>query len=332
MIDERYRLLGQKMAAFQESKKLSIACLGGSLSRGEGVPGEDCFVSVFGREIQRRWKERGRIRVIQRGESGTMSSNGLFKAGELCEQKPDIVFIDYAMNDTSDRYLWECTEGLVYQFLKNEIAVVILLFCNEQGQCTRGAMEKTAAHYRVPVLDIGSTVWRQVQSGKMSWEEYAGDYVHPTVNGHHRIAEMLCDFMDGLEAGAEPVVSLPDEPVYSGAFLNYQILSLRRDMRHRKPGDVIFRKTITCRMLLMEFIQDKIKNPANVRIEINGRLVNLAEAYASMAWGNRVCRYLCGDGSLSEYDVAVILGRDRHPDGWDYSDMDFKLLWGGAGL
>lgn len=151
-----------------KGKELKVAFLGGSLSKGERVKRELCFVSLFEQKIEERLSNGRKVSVLRYGQSGTMSSNGLYKVKKLIEEKPDLVFLDYAMNDTGDRYLWESTEGICSQLVQAGAHVVILLFCNDQGHCTRGAMERVASHYHLPVVDIGKTITDKIQKGELT--------------------------------------------------------------------------------------------------------------------------------------------------------------------
>ena len=102
-----------------KGKELKVAFLGGSLSKGERVKRELCFVSLFEQKIEEKLSNGRKV-------------------------------LDYAMNDTGDRSLWESTEGICSQLIQAGAHVVILLFCNDQGHCTRGAMERVASHYHLP--------------------------------------------------------------------------------------------------------------------------------------------------------------------------------------
>lgn len=308
-------------------KHLRIGFLGGSLTKGEMVKKEYGFVSLFERGIVEVLGEDREITILQYGESGTLSSNGLFKVRNLIAEKPDLVFVDYAMNDSGDRYLWETTEGICYQLLQGGSGVIGLLFCNNQGSCTRGAMERVASHYRFPVYDIGKKIFSQIQGGMMTWQDYGQDYVHPTVLGHEMIAGYLLDLFEPVESQSEKF-SIPKEPAFEGAFRQTQIWDLTERLRGASSGDVIYEGEILFRMLLMEFYQDHVPNQASLVISLDGKRITSAEAYASMAWGNRVCRYIGGDGSLEKHQLTVTLGKGTPPADWDYSEFQLRFLLG----
>ena len=202
-----------------KGKELKVAFLGGSLSKGERVKRELCFVSLFEQKIEEKLSNGRKVSVLRYGQSGTMSSNGLYKVKELIEEKPDLVFLDYAMNDTGDRYLWESTEGICSQLIQAGAHVVILLFCNDQGHCTRGAMERVASHYHLPVVDLGKTITDKIQKGELTWEEYGLDYVHPTPLGHEIITSELLNLFQEKEQKENVMEDYyPEPPAFLGAF------------------------------------------------------------------------------------------------------------------
>lgn len=309
---------------------LRIAFLGGSLTNGESVKKKDSFVSLVEQQIS---SVVGReVIVLRYGQSGTMSSNALYKLPELIAEKPDLVFVDYAMNDPGDLYLWESTEGIAYQLLEQEIGVVFLLFCNENGRCTRGATEKVGRYYQVPVYDIGQYIYGKVQSGKLSWQEYAQDYVHPTADGHKMIAgyllNLFSDTIDGEPGEYGGLSEPPDEPCFEGAFRKTEIKAMNEELQEARPGDVVFDGEIETRMILVETWQDSIPNAASLVFALDGRTVYCAEAYASMAWGNPVCHYLGGDGTLEKHHLTVKIGKGAPPKEWNFSEFRLRLLLG----
>lgn len=312
-----------------KGKELKVAFLGGSLSKGERVKRELCFVSLFEQKIEEKLSNGRKVSVLRYGQSGTMSSNGLYKVKELIEEKPDLVFLDYAMNDTGDRYLWESTEGICSQLIQAGAHVVILLFCNDQGHCTRGAMERVASHYHLPVVDIGKTITDKIQKGELSWEEYGLDYVHPTPLGHEIITSELLNLFQEKEQKENVMEDYyPETPAFLGAFRNSYIMDLSEKMVDTKPGDVILDTDITMKMMLMEFWQDSIKNEADLVFMLDGQKVCGADAYASMAWGNPVCHYVGGDGSEETYHLVIYAGKGKPPANWDYSQFHLRLMIG----
>lgn len=311
----------------EKQAPIRIAFLGGSLTKGEFVEKEQSFVSLFEGKIEEVLGRK--VTVLRYGQSGNTSANALYCLPELIADKPDLVFVDFAMNDPGDRYLWESTEGIAYQLLRQGIGVIFLLFCNERGSCTRGAMEKVGWHYQIPVYDIGQYIYAKVQSGELSWQKYAMDFVHPTIWGHQLIAEQLLDLCKRNE-GEEPVLraELPKEPCFTGAFHKTRIWEMNDELQNARAGEVIFDGEVEAKMILVETWQNCNPNEASIVFAIDGERMYCAEAYASMAWGNPFCRYVGGDGTLEKHHLTVTLGKGLPPKGWKYSEFRLRLLIG----
>lgn len=60
---------------------------------------------------------------INASVSGTFSANALFAMDELLQKEPDLVFLDYSVNDPGQYYLQEAFEGLVHLFGKRDVCL-----------------------------------------------------------------------------------------------------------------------------------------------------------------------------------------------------------------
>ena len=165
-------------------EKKKIAALGASVSKGETVKKGNAFLNKMEQKWESYFPGSTVPEFINASVSGTFSANALFVMDELLQKKPDLVFLDYSVNDPGQYYFQEAFEGLVHHFLENGTYVCVLLFCNQNGNCTRGAMTRIAHYYHIPLLDIGSVVMENIRENRFLWQDYASDYVHPRIEGH----------------------------------------------------------------------------------------------------------------------------------------------------
>ena len=105
--------------AGMRGEKKKIAALGASVSKGEAVKKGNAFLN----KMEQKWESYfpgGTVpEFINASVSGTFSANALFAMDELLQKKPDLVFLDYSVNDPGQYYLQEAFEGLVHYFLEN---------------------------------------------------------------------------------------------------------------------------------------------------------------------------------------------------------------------
>ena len=109
-------------------EKKKIAALGDSVSKGEAVKKGNAFLNKMEQKWESYFPGSTVPEFINASVSGTFSANALFAMDELLQKKPDLVFLDYSVNDPGQYYLQEAFEGLVHHFLENGTYVCVLLF------------------------------------------------------------------------------------------------------------------------------------------------------------------------------------------------------------
>lgn len=288
------------MDDIQQGKQRKIAILGASVSKGEIVPKGTDFFTVLKNRWNTYFQMQSAPEFINASKSGTLSGNGMFSMWELVEQKPDLVFLDYSVNDPGDAYLTETFEGMLCNFLRQGCFVVVLLFCNNHGQSTRGAMCRIARHYDVPFIDIGRIVMDSIENGAFSWEDFAVDYVHPSIWGHEFIADILLEFFGDAQkfSGTKPF-QIPEAPCFDGVFRDLRIVE-------QMPWDNhCFTYEDSFSMLVIEYTQSQQPSKCAIDIFMDGEYVRTIEKYADFSWDNRVVNFLYADEKNSRHKVEL---------------------------
>lgn len=142
---------------------------------------------------------------VMAGIGGTDANLGAFRLPEQVfgRGKVDLFFLEFAVNGGGVRAM----EGIVRQAkrLNPDIDIVILYFAST-GHCasyTKGQIpgivqehEKVAEHYGIPALYLYREVARRIEQGKIKWEDFSGDSVHPNQNGCDIYTQCIEDFLD----------------------------------------------------------------------------------------------------------------------------------------
>ncbi len=322
--------IGKLVKDIREGKERKITFLGASVTKGECVKRDKNFPTV----MTRTWCEKMEMEfsptIVNASMSGTLSGNALFSMNEVLKDKPDLVFLDYSVNDPGYAYLAETFEAVVYRFLKAGIQVVILLFCNHHGKCTKGPMKRIAKYYGVPVVDIGGWIMDQIKAEEFTWDDFALDYVHPNVDGHVMIADALFDFFSFAEKEEprEEKKEIPEEPCFGGVY---------RDVKY--VGDIKYSAkkmsfTETFAQLLVDYTQTPDVSRCSMDIYIDGKYIRTIDYYSEFAWNNRVVHILHEGMENSKHKVDimpaaqstcskeewekmnVIFGVGNYPEGW----------------
>jgi lysophospholipase L1-like esterase len=200
---------------------LTIAYLGGSITAAPGyrVQTEQWF---------RQQYPKARIKAINAGVGGTGSDLGVFRLqDDVLKYNPDLVFIEYAVNDGSDSVtIHRAMEGIVRQIKKHDPHTDICFLYTvsepmlkdlQQGKDIRSVRytEQIAQYYGLPSINLSFDVISQLQKNALVFRGQKGndygtqtvftyDGVHPTVDGHKiYTATIINAFTDMQKSGAQ---------------------------------------------------------------------------------------------------------------------------------
>lgn len=219
------RGLPNVLAKLKNGGPLVIAYLGGSITAAPGyrVQTEQWF---------RQQYPKARIKAINAGVGGTGSDLGVFRLqDDVLKYNPDLVFIEYAVNDGSDSVtIHKSMEGIVRQIKKHDPHTDICFLYTvsepmlndlQQGNEIRSVKytEQIAQYYGLPSINLSFDVISQLQKNALVFRGQKGtdygaqtvftyDGVHPTVDGHKiYTATIARAFTDMEKSGAQAQAS-----------------------------------------------------------------------------------------------------------------------------
>lgn len=194
-----------KRAANGES--LVIGFLGGSITQGSlsSTP-KTCYAYL----VYEWWKKsfpNASFSFVNGGIGGTTSHYGGARAWKdvLC-YRPDIVTVDFSVNDDANEFFEETYEGTLRRLLAapSDPAVVVLnnVFY-DIGKNAQNYHNRIADHYGIPHVSIKDTVYPDVESGKIVRADITPDNLHPNDKGHSLVADEICKLLDSIKAEME---------------------------------------------------------------------------------------------------------------------------------
>ena len=194
-----------KRAANGES--LVIGFLGGSITQGSlsSTP-KTCYAYL----VYEWWKKsfpNASFSFVNGGIGGTTSHYGGARAWKdvLC-YRPDIVTVDFSVNDDANEFFEETYEGTLRRLLAapSDPAVVVLnnVFY-DTGKNAQNYHNRIADHYGIPHVSIKDTVYSDVESGKIVRADITPDNLHPNDKGHRLVADEICKLLDSIKAEME---------------------------------------------------------------------------------------------------------------------------------
>jgi len=179
-----------KMAKGEEVK---IAYLGGSITEGYLVSGSQNYASQTTKHLRSIFNNDN-IKTVNAGLSGTSSTIGLLRVNtDVLAEAPDVIVIEFAVNDGQDIVSQNAFDSLIKQCLgaENHPAVILLFTVLENGFTCEKDMMAIGEKYSLPMVSINSLLEPQLKDGTLKWSDYAQDEAHPNYQGHKMIAECL---------------------------------------------------------------------------------------------------------------------------------------------
>lgn len=229
-----------------DGESVTIAYIGGSITQGAGaVPiNSECYAYKSYQNFAKRFGRGDNVRFIKAGVGGTPSELGMirFERDVLRDGSvtPDIVVVEFAVNDEGDETKGNCYESLVRKILAlpNEPAVLLLFSVFADDWNLQERLRVVGERYRLPMISVRDAVTPQFRlkpgEGRViSKNQFFYDMFHPTNAGHTVMADCLTYFFEraaGNKGAGEAFLrdKLPT-PVIGSDFERVKLLD-RKDM------------------------------------------------------------------------------------------------------
>lgn len=215
----------------KKGEEVTIAYIGGSITQGAGGKPINtmCYAYRSYKAFCDMFSPCGgdNVHYVKAGVGGTSSEFGMIrydrdvtKDGEIV---PDLVIIEYAVNDEGDETEGVSFESLVKKVLQAENKPAVLLnfavFMSDWNLQRR--LQPIGERYELPMVSVKDAVVPQFEkSNVITKRQFFYDIYHPTNSGHRIMGDCIAYLFEAVdkETKAETDISLDKEPVYGIQF------------------------------------------------------------------------------------------------------------------
>lgn len=246
--------LQHKLQKASLGKPLQIAFLGASITFGYSVNKVDQFFSIIENYLKKTYHSPNII-CHNLSVPGLASPHGLFQCYfELTRLQPDIIVLDYSINDQKSRSFQESYEGLLLacSHLSNKPAVLSFFVKSQSGYTCSAQMSALHRHYHIPYIDIGSQLMLDISLGNIHWSEYSYDDRHPGTIGHRYIADCLLFFLENVTTRCPQYGEVPEKPLFSSDLANLQFYGEEWENTEINPSPSL-KLNFFCRTLYLSY-------------------------------------------------------------------------------
>ncbi|MGQ8872299.1 SGNH/GDSL hydrolase family protein [Paenibacillus sp. TSA_86.1] len=192
----------------KRGESVTIAYIGGSITHGAGA--SPIHLQSYAYHSYDHFKRlfaplnSNTVQLIKAGVGGTPSQLGIIRYDRDVLRdgsvQPDIVIIEFAVNDADDETRGNCYESLVLKALAsgNEPAVILLFSVFKNDWNLQDRLAPVGFHYDLPMVSMKDALVEQFQKAKdeggvITKEQFFYDIYHPTNVGHRIMSDALAN-------------------------------------------------------------------------------------------------------------------------------------------
>lgn len=329
----------------QAGEDVYIGFIGGSITEGEGASYKYCYASQTFENFKKAYGvgNGDNIHMINAGVSGTPSTLGVIRyERDLIEKndghKPDLLIIEFAVNDADDPTNGATYEGLIRRTLyaDNSPAVVLLFSVFQSRWNLQDRFQMMGRYYQLPMVSIKDAVVPCLIDGSITDAKFFNDAYHPKMYGHTIMADCLGHLFEEMLA-AEPAkedAPVREDPFKSSNFDNVHMLTVKSTIvsagsftetdkaigttrydnqgtfpdnwKHTaESGTKPLTFTVTAKSILLTYKKSNKDSFGKIDVYVDGKKVTTIDGYDKGGWNQPYTAVILNEKEIGTHKVEV---------------------------
>lgn len=194
--------LAKVIKKLQAGEEVTVAYLGGSITQGSSAGDDKCYARLTTNWLEEKFPE-AKINYVRAGIGATGSYIGVHRADrDVLAYDPDLVFIDFSVNDTTERTLTnkEAYEGLLRKLWKAESApaIVTIAMTQQDGTSFQEYHGEIVKKYDIPMISYKNAILDVIDKGYIQWTDISDDNIHPNIPGHQVLTDLITNYLQSV--------------------------------------------------------------------------------------------------------------------------------------
>lgn len=339
----------------RSGEKITFATIGGSITEGAGAAKyKECYAYQSYDKFKKTFCEGFEDNVLfaNAGVGGTPSVFGDMRYGRDIVERvdeqdsdglPDIVIIEFAVNDYQEPTVHKCYESMVKDILSapNEPAVILLFAVFPSKFTLQNELRPIGKRYDLMMVSISDSCMPVIGDGKASkWteKEFFFDIYHPTTLGHAVMSDCIISTMKAAFEAEESAddIDLTVDPVYGldycgiqsifkrdaeqdkkfsvggfsendgGCYSNLPLGQLYADNFHHtaQSGSKPMKFTLTCKNMLIAYRAVNNNTYGSIDILMDGKVVKTIQGNTG-SWGQSVADVVFSEDTAKKHTFEI---------------------------
>lgn len=341
-----YRFINAMQKAMR-GEDVTIAYIGGSITEGaSSTTHTKCYAYQFYDMFKQRYGKNGgsNVHYVNAGMSGTPSSLGVIRySRDVAPSNPDIVFVEFAVNDADDVTNGDAYESLVRNVLNspNKPACMLIFSVFKPDWNLQDRMIPVGKQYNLPMVSIKNAVVPAVKSGQIRSEQFwANDGWHPVDYGHKLMADCIMYCVDQMLTKGKDAndITVSNNAAIGKTFENMTMIDsqtkmdglsinaggfnandttpgnfqynnqpkFKYDWKHTTYGGTTsFTMKVTCKSMLFAYKLSSASTAGKVDIYIDGKYSQTVDSYKNGGWNNPWVIKLMGNSTAAQHTIEI---------------------------
>lgn len=241
-MEKSYVKLATVMKRAELGEELTIGFLGGSITQGS-LASSDVNTYAY---LTYKWFcdtfPKANFHYVNAGIGGTSSHFGVARMQEdVLMYRPDVLFIDFTVNDDATVFFQETYEGVLRKAMKSSSHPALFILNNvyyETGVNAQAYHNMLADYYSIPYVSVKDTIRERMLAGEFSVNDISPDGLHPNDRGHALVSAEIVKVLEIIRQKAnEESVKTQDcaaipKPMTDNAYED----AIRYTIRNLDPG------------------------------------------------------------------------------------------------
>lgn len=343
--------LNKVIEKLSNGEEVSIAMIGGSITEGAGadIP-TNSYGDLFVAGLQQTYPN-ATIHYCNAGLGNTPSTLGLMRyerdVTAKVESEPDLVIIEFAVNDWDEPTYGRAYESMVRNVLKqkNNPAVLLLFSVFQSKWNMQDEYSPIGELYGLPMISMSDAIDYAYAENQLNDELYFADIYHPTNYGHQITADCLTELIERVAAqGSTDITPLTDDYYYTPDFINMHFVTsadnngaiidvgsfsetdtaLQNFSRTNTPafpdnwmhtaqsGDKSFKAEITCKNIMLNYKISGSSDFGFASIYVDGELVTELFGFEKGGWNSSLTELILDEETVAPHTLEI-----KMSEGWE---------------
>ncbi len=320
------------MKKAKNGEEVVAVYLGGSITEENYKKNKIGFASYSFQYFKDNFGVGENIHYVNAGLNGTSSILGLIRAErDVISYRPDLVFVEFAVNDSKDSMHREAFESLIVKLLQadKKPAIVLLFMISEAGYSCQGHMQAVGEYYNLPMISVGEAIQPEIEAKRLLWSEYSDDNIHPNGNGHKLITECIQYYFETVNLEQiDDELEVLQESFYGSDFQNIHMLD-SSNIRLETMGSFEAKKTLqefpngweyvqnsgnkkfivklNCKNFHVIYQVNNDMSMGNAEIYVDGILTGVLSGFSIFGWNNSVHKLIFQEECVMEHTIEIMM-------------------------